>query len=251
MIQQNTESVEPREFPDAIVNSTTVGWSFSLKFYNGKYIALCLPPAFIGGAVPPRFRAADEDIDVALGSLASEVSIAIDNTEPTVIGVPLFGPDDVDEANLKWKASCGPAAFAAVFHLQMSEARECFPAFPNTNHSTIRTILKAAGLANLHLEDTESDQFPYHGLAFVQFTGGKWDNAPEHVKYRHTHWIAAAQIDQGGLFVYDINNQYVFEDADTGWVSIDAWETAVLPALLCSHDGADGYTIRRSFEAVL
>ena len=55
----------------------------------------------------------------------------------------LYHPSDCEAAHAEWKASCGPAAYAAVARIELAQVRPLFPHFPQKDWPNV-THLSAA-----------------------------------------------------------------------------------------------------------
>jgi len=61
----------------------------------------------------------------------------------------LFAPSDIAKAYTAWKATCGPAAFAAVVGRPIMQCRSFFPKFPKQqwcNPTDMFFALRTAGV---------------------------------------------------------------------------------------------------------
>jgi hypothetical protein len=160
----------------------------------------------------------------------------------------LYGPPDVAEAYDAWRATCGPAAMAALLGKPVMAVRECFPGFKGyCNPTVMQAALDAAGV-KWHAT-TLQYYWPVNGLAFVQFEGS-WlqPGVPVGAAYRRTHWVSvrSRNICTGTKLppaVYDVNAGK--------WLTRPEWESEVLPQLLAAHKGATGFHVRKGIEVVL
>lgn len=149
----------------------------------------------------------------------------------------LFTPPDLYEANEAWGANCGPGALAALLGEPVMGLRPLFP-----KSWTTPTVMAAALRSKVQRYQQEVGmplaQARGHGLAFLQVQG-RWDNAPERVQYRHTHWVAFARVSLKGagplLFIYDVN-----APPAGGWLPFLLWDREVMAAICSRKAGASG-----------
>lgn len=160
----------------------------------------------------------------------------------------LYSPEDIPESYLSWRATCGPAAFAAVVGRPLMQCRSYFPKFPRQeycNPSDMFSALRVAGI--IHRKTHVIDgivQTPNYGLAFVQL-GGSWmqPGVPAGAQYRRTHWIGVFQPVGEAVQVYDINAE--------AWTTAAAWKQYVLPRLVEHVKGDGTWFLRNAIEVTL
>jgi hypothetical protein len=145
----------------------------------------------------------------------------------------LYTPSDLYAANDVWGASCGPGALAAVLGLQVLGLQPLFPK-PWTTPTTMGAALRALGKSWREQTSIPLSAAQGAGLAFLQIQG-KWDNAPERVRYRHTHWVGFAKDEDGLLHVYDVN-----APPEGGWQPLSPWERGTMQAICARHPQASG-----------
>lgn len=144
----------------------------------------------------------------------------------------LYAPADVEEANDRFKANCGPAAFAASTQRTICSVMNLFPKYPGRPWTTIGDM--RAAVATDGIQSAETDVLPKHGLALIQMNKGEqWLHPMAALKL--SHWVAVCD----GHF-YDINWN--------GWLPQGVWEQVVFQALRKRHVGVVGWTIRNAIE---
>ncbi len=137
-----------------------------------------------------------------------------------------FTLDDGQRAADDWGANCGPGALAAALDKTLDEVRPFLGDFETkryTNPTLMLDSLRRLGVA----WRLTTDPWPRRGLVRIQWEG-PWTAAgvPIRVRYRQTHWVAAASVD-GEVAIFDINCLCV-----GGWVSLQEWSVRVVPWLL-------------------
>jgi hypothetical protein len=140
-----------------------------------------------------------------------------------------FTAEDAGRAYDEWTANCGPGAVAAIMDMSLDEVRPFFAAAGfdakrYTNPTMMNDILRAIGRPWRKI----GREWPRWGLVRVQWEG-PWTEpgVPMRVRYRHTHWIGAAQ-GKHSRGIFDIN----MISNGTGWASQHDWETLLVPWLL-------------------
>ncbi len=161
-----------------------------------------------------------------------------------------FTEDEANAAAEEWGFNCGPAAVAAICGLSLSELRPHLGDFEQkryTDPALMVRILKNIGVKVLsfdrlkwrfEMERTGRVPWPRYGLARVQWEG-PWtkDGVPMAARYRATHWVGVNYADPDNIGIWDVNCL----NNGTGWVSLSAWTTTLVPWLLDKcHPRADG-----------
>lgn len=164
-----------------------------------------------------------------------------------------FTEADADEASRQWGCNCGPGALAAILGKPLHAVRAACEASGFATRGYMSPTMMKAALASLgvHWHARTVDAFtlgglafPNHGLARIQWEG-PWTNAGANPKwaYRFTHWVASwkrlgadvpvadAVLSQLSPVVFDING---------GVMSLDDWESDVVPLITASIPRADG-----------
>jgi hypothetical protein len=143
---------------------------------------------------------------------------------------PRFNVVDAERANDEWGANCGPGALAAIMAMTLDEVRPYLEAVEfasrrYTNPGMMNACLRAIGRPFRKIGAV----WPSYGLVRVQWEG-PWTapGVPMRARYRHTHWIGAADMGAGDIGIFDIN----CINNGSGWVSLANWEALVLPWLL-------------------
>jgi hypothetical protein len=140
-----------------------------------------------------------------------------------------FTDADAQRAHDEWGANCGPGAIAAILGLTLNELRPHMGDFEQ-KHYTNPTLMWDV-LYRLKVKykvDNKSGNWPYHGLARVQWEG-PWTRpgVPMRARYRHTHWVAAIISKQNGLGVFDINAMN-----SGGWIAFSDWNAILVPWII-------------------
>lgn len=147
----------------------------------------------------------------------------------------LYSPADVNEAAARYRANCGPAAFAAITRCPVSDVMMFFGQFPEKPWTTKAQMRAALNSANLEWRDCGAS-LPGAGLALVQLLG-PWCRPGIHpgAALSRTHWIAVTN----GAF-YDINWE--------GWLPQDIWEQLVFVGLRDRYRGCSGWAVHAGCE---
>lgn len=147
-----------------------------------------------------------------------------------------FTFEDAERAWEEWGANCGPGAIAAVCGLTLDELRPQLGDFERkkyTNPTLMREVLKRLGVEfkTRTRRGEISPEWPAYGLARIQWEG-PWTKpgVPIAARYRHTHWVGAAQAENGERGVFDINCMNA-----GGWVSLEDWAKTIAPYLIKHH----------------
>lgn len=146
-----------------------------------------------------------------------------------------FTPDDNERAFRTWGANCGPGALAAVTGMTLDEVRPHLAGFDTKRYTNPRMMLgalKSIGRPfRLVMKPPEVSvaTWPMLGLVRVQWLGPWMDpGRPMVARYRHTHWIAAAQRAPGDVGVFDINHA-------ESWIALYDWVRTLVPWLTRQH----------------
>lgn len=155
-----------------------------------------------------------------------------------------FSEDDANRAYEEWGCNCGPGALAACLGWTLDEVRPHLATFDakrylsgpamgvaiaSTGHRYFATLL-----------DNDTNGFPTHGLALIQFHG-PWLNpgVPYAARLKATHWIASK---------WNLGNHYIF-DINGGWLAFDEWNRDLVPQLVEATKRATGeWSVDRSWE---
>jgi hypothetical protein len=156
----------------------------------------------------------------------------------------LFTPPDVMEAYKRHKATCGPAALAAVFRAPIIQVMRVFPGFKGWCNPTTMKAALVQWAGERSFFERHPDIWPTLGLAFLQITG-PWE-ANARGAYRHTHWIGVAHSADDRRVVYDINAGT--DEVPGGWANKPDWERETLPLILAAHPRATGWRVRMMLE---
>jgi len=165
-----------------------------------------------------------------------------------------FDLEDAIRAGDTWGANCGPAALAVVGGMTLEELRPHLGDFETkgyTNPTLMFDCLRRLGLkfrVRSNARETPADPmtWPNFGLARVQWTG-PWTRpgVPPRAAYRHTHWVAAMEVEGEETNVFDVNCMCV-----GGWVSLSEWSGHVVPWLLkqCEPKADGGWFLAHVVE---
>lgn len=150
----------------------------------------------------------------------------------------LYRPPDIHQANNTWKASCGPAALAALLQRPAMECRDLFPGFRGWCNPTM--MGDAVRLSGRSWQECKPIHWPLYGPVWIQFEG-PWEGAgvPPGAAYKFTHWIACHDSVEA-MFIYDVN-------AD-GWLTAGEWQEEIMPLLQASHKRCTGWRLRKTWE---
>lgn len=170
----------------------------------------------------------------------------------------LYAPTDVDIANMRWEANCGPGALAAVLGSEVMALRHLFPQFPAKAYTTLtamRTAIMNAGFQSTTATPARCDGAlaPLkRGLLQIQWAG-PWTDSPKangKWAYLHTHWIGAVCDAWGRLWIYDVNADHtvtsgnpllsVLSAGGGGWIQEADWRVNLAPMFTADIDRASG-----------
>lgn len=154
-----------------------------------------------------------------------------------------YRPTDVAAANVRFGASCGHAALAAILGCEVERAwragQAIFAGKSWVSAPAMEQVLRDTRPGNWRVGSSER-QFPVRGLALLQWDG-PWmaPGLPFGAQLARTHWVAVDRVPAGEM-VYDINQD--------GWLPRAAWELSTIPMLLALHKRATGWHVRRTYE---
>lgn len=140
-------------------------------------------------------------------------------------------PMDIETANDRWGANCGPVSLAAFLGLEVEEVRPWFAHFPERTWTTMCDMQQALRSANISIAD-EHYRIPSRGLLLVQFEG-PWKRHRNASRYRH--WLA-------------VNNNYVFDLNWPQWLPIKIWSLLVFPKFRQIEPAISGWSPLRALE---
>ncbi|CAM5576418.1 hypothetical protein MAUB1S_09692 [Mycolicibacterium aubagnense] len=168
-----------------------------------------------------------------------------------MIKPPLFSAEDQDRAYDEWGANCGPGAIAAICGLTLDEVRPHMGDFHvkrYTNPTLMWEVLRSLGVRfSVKAGQFRDDGWPIYGLARVQWEG-PWTEpgVPMRARYRHTHWVGAAQKAGHGIGIFDINAI----GNGTGWCFLEDWKSRLVPWLLeeCVPRASGGWHLTHIVE---
>lgn len=162
----------------------------------------------------------------------------------------LYSPPDLLQAHEEWKATCGPGALAAVLGVPLVELKGHFlrarkkPSLSYTTPTMMQQVLHALGRTAITHQGWANDV--HFGLAFIQLRG-TWDNAPERVQYKHSHWVGFARVGPSRLLqLYDVNAGEAGE-----WEPSWMWKEGTIRNICEQHEGASGlWRVRLTLEVL-
>jgi len=143
--------------------------------------------------------------------------------------LPRFTLADAESAHDAWGANCGPAALAVVTGKTLDEVRPLLGDFEARCYMNPTAMEAALRLAAVAWSDHGPRDWPSRfGIVRIQWEG-PWTapGVPIRVRYRHTHWIAAAKLGSG-IGIFDINAMA----NGTGWCALADWERVIVPFIL-------------------
>ena len=150
-----------------------------------------------------------------------------------------FTADDAERAYEVWGANCGPAAIAAICGLSLDQVRPHMGDFERKRYTNPTLMVAALQSVGAKFSMTKLGEriagakctfvgLPWFGLARIQWEG-PWtaSSAPPKWRYRHTHWIGAA--DRGdSVGIFDVNAL----GNGTGWGRFEDWRDVIVPHIL-------------------
>jgi hypothetical protein len=144
-------------------------------------------------------------------------------------------PPDIEEANERFGANCGPIALAAFSRRTVNEAMQFFggsnwPGY--TTATTMKRAIEAMGLTCFSIPG----QWPRRGLVWVELVG-PWSmpGIPIGAQLAKSHWIA-----KDGDNYYDCNEE--------GWLSYDGWVTFQARPWIARIKRATDWRVRTGIE---
>ena len=146
-------------------------------------------------------------------------------------------PFDLDLCTRLFRANCGPASFAAVTGMLITDIIRFFPQFPHSPHTNIpqmRAALDGCGITSIGPEA----KWPRDGLCLLQMTGPWTRGSWSHSACCHRHWIAVRND-----FVYDVNVN--------AWMPRTEWENIVMSAITAANRRATGWYLLKALELVV
>ena len=146
-----------------------------------------------------------------------------------------YSPADADEAQERFNANCGPAAFGAVLRSPITQVMPHFPHFPMRDWTTIGDMRKALQAACAEFGNAGT-LLPTYGLALLQL---RVNDRPLHPLFSlgQTHWVGVCN----GCF-YDVNWR--------GWLPIPLWEKLVMPQFHFGTHQVRRWEVRNSIEVL-
>jgi hypothetical protein len=180
-------------------------------------------------AIEPLFASGSGNVLTAFGR--------VDEFASSFTGYPV--PADLAPCVRLYRANCGPASFAAVTGLLVTDIIRFFPQFPADPHTNIPQMKSALSRCGISAEDM-TEVWPEDGLCLIQITGPWSDRAWSHGACGHRHWVGV----RNG-YIYDVNEHAWLEQAiwiksmgeraaahprATGWRLLKALRLANQPA---------------------
>jgi len=163
------------------------------------------------------------------------------------------------------RASCGPAALAALLEMPLAELHTCFPRHTaertwtnlvqmQSAITTLKVKWDPTGWAEYEDKRTVGHEraWPHLGLVLLQFHG-TWDTMPVNhpAQLQRSHWVAVSPLKNsppgGEPWVFDVNA--LEQHLNHGWLPKDCWETRILKPLIACHKRANGsWWVRAGLE---
>jgi len=145
-------------------------------------------------------------------------------------------PEDLDVGARLYRANCGPASFAAVAGLLVTDIIRFFPQFPESPHTNIPQMKSALSQCGI-CEDEMSEEWPKDGLCLIQITGPWTERAWSHSACGHRHWVA-------------VRNGYVYELNENAWMERADW-IRLMNERAASHSRSTGWRLLKSLQLVV
>lgn len=173
--------------------------------------------------------------------------------------VDLYTPTDMDDANIEWRANCGPGALAALLGLQVMDVRPRFPHFPEKARTNLTQMQEAMGRSRRETpvppkELAPTGPFPRierAAMVQIQWTG-RWTTPAANPRYayldalKNSHWCAA-RMTEHGLWVYDVN----FDGpVSGGWMPVATWERDIATMFVKEKKSRTGWYARELLHLV-
>jgi hypothetical protein len=166
---------------------------------------------------------------------------------------PRFTQQDAERASDEWGCNCGPSAIAAILQLTLDEVRPHMGDFETKRYTNptlmFETLdrLRVAGVCRGWRPGPKL--WPAYGLVRIQWEG-PWTEpgVPMRVRYRHTHWVGAAQANDR-IGVFDINAM----NNGSGWCRVEDWRDTLVPFIIeeCVPRGNGKWHITHAIEVSL
>ena len=143
-------------------------------------------------------------------------------------------PVDVDLCMRLFSANCGPASFAALTGLLVTEIMRFFPHFPESSHTNIPQMNAALSACGIRAADGGND-WPQNGLCLLQICGPWTDRGWPGAACRHRHWVA-------------VRNGYVYDVNVNQWLTKKRWESTVMSKLAAAHPRSTGWRLSKALS---
>lgn len=143
-------------------------------------------------------------------------------------------PADLELSVRLFQANCGPASFAALTGLLVTEIIRFFPHFPLSPHTNIPQMSAALGRCGIAAQDN-GGSWPEDGICLIQINGPWTQKAWPADSCRRRHWVAV----RNG-FVYDVNVNR--------WTPRYTWQSTVMDRLAAAHSRSTGWRLMKSLR---
>jgi hypothetical protein len=122
-------------------------------------------------------------------------------------------PADLVPCARLYRANCGPASFAAVTGLLVTDIIRFFPQFPADPHTNIPQMKSALSRCGISAEDM-TEAWPEDGLCLIQITGPWTERAWSHAACGHRHWVG-------------VRNGYIYDVNEHAWLEYSIWSKSM------------------------
>jgi hypothetical protein len=142
-------------------------------------------------------------------------------------------PDDLALSAHLYRANCGPASFAAVTGLLITDIIRFFPQFPTDPHTNIPQMKSALSRCGISAVDM-TEEWPEDGLSLIQITGPWTDRTWSHSACSHRHWVG-------------VRNGYIYEVNEHAWMEFAGWSRS-MGERAATRPSATGWTLLKTLR---
>ena len=147
----------------------------------------------------------------------------------------LYVPWDIEVARLNFGANCGPVACATILGQEVCRTMRYFSHFEDGCWTNLTRMKQAFGKAGYRTRVVKQE-LPDSGVALVQWLG-PWTSPHFFSSWSllRTHWVA-------------VQGNYIFDHTHEEWLTLQEWETRVVPRFLERIPQAAGWAIKYGIE---
>jgi len=142
-------------------------------------------------------------------------------------------PVDLAPCVRLYRANCGPASFAAVTGLLVTDIIRFFPQFPADPHTNIPQMKSALSRYGVSAEDI-TETWPEDGLCLIQITGPWTERVWSHAACGHRHWVG-------------VRNRCIYDVNEHAWSEYPIWAKS-MGERAAAHPRATGWKLLKSLR---